>query len=123
MRHYQKRMGNVFLRMSGSAPRIELLLQLAQLDTCVIFAATGLSDDLAQQRKCHLCKRASVRACRLFPSFVQVPPVCIPSSSATLFLYRRPGIGSISPNRETVHEQGTRECAREASLERMDGRG
>jgi hypothetical protein len=70
MRHYQKRMGNVFLRMSGSAPRIELLLQLAQLDTCVIFAATGLSDDLAQQRKCHLCKRASVRACPLQSHFI-----------------------------------------------------
>ena len=43
-----------------------------------------------------------------------------PSSSATLFLYRRPGIDSISLQRETVHEHETREGAREASLERMD---
>jgi hypothetical protein len=45
--------------------------------------------------------------------------VFTPSSSATLFLYRRPGIDSISLQRETVHEQETREGAREASLERM----
>jgi hypothetical protein len=61
-----------------------------------------------------------VPACRLFPSFVQMPPVCIPSSSATLFLYPCPGIDSISPNREIMHEQGTREGARYASLQRMD---
>jgi hypothetical protein len=120
MRHYQKRMGNVFPHMSGSATRIELVLQFAQQETCVMFAATGSSDDLAQQRNCYLCKSASVPACRLFPSFIQVPPVFTPSSSATLFLYTCPGIGSITPNRETMHEQGTREGAREARLERMD---
>jgi hypothetical protein len=36
------------------------------------------------------------------------------------FAYRRPGISTISPQRETVHEQETREGAREASLQRMD---
>jgi hypothetical protein len=55
-----------------------------------------------------------------FPSSVQVPPVFIPSSSATLFLYRRPGIGSMSLQRETVHGQEAREGAPEASLQRMD---
>lgn len=59
-------------------------------------------------------------ACRLFPSLVQVPPVCIPSASATLVLYRRPGIGSISPQRYRVHKEEVREGAREASLERLD---
>ena len=43
-----------------------------------------------------------------------------PSSAATLFLYRRPGIDSISLQRETVHEQEAREAARDASLERVD---
>ena len=62
----------------------------------------------------------SVPACRLFPTFVQVPPVCIPSSSATLFLCPLPGIGSTFPQRETMHEQGTREGAQEASLLRKD---
>jgi hypothetical protein len=46
--------------------------------------------------------------------------VFIPSSSVTLFLYRRPGIGSISLQREIVHEQKAREGARDASLERGD---
>jgi hypothetical protein len=113
-------MGHVFLHVSGSATRIELLRQLAQQDTCVIFAAAGSFDDLAHQRNCRLCKRPSVPACRLFPPLVQVRPAFIPSSSATLFLYRRPGIGSISLQRETVHEQEAREGAREASLQRMD---
>ena len=44
----------------------------------------------------------------------------IPSSSARLFLYRLPGMGSISLQRETVHEQEAREGARDASLQRMD---
>jgi hypothetical protein len=39
--------------------------------------------------------------------------VFLPPSCATLLLYRRPGIGSLSLQRETVHEQ-------EASLERID---
>jgi hypothetical protein len=117
---HQKRLGIGFSHMSGSATRIELLLQLAQLETCVIFAATGSSDDLAKLWNCHLCKRASVPACRLFPSSVQVPSMCIPSFSATLLLYPCPGIDSISPNREIMHEQGTREGAREASVQRMD---
>ena len=43
-----------------------------------------------------------------------------PSSSATLLLYPCPGIDSISPSRETLYEQGTREGAQEASLQRMD---
>ena len=47
-------------------------------------------------------------------------PVFLPPASAILFLYRRPGIGSISLHRETVHKQEAREGAREASLERMD---
>ena len=99
MRHHQKRMGNVFLHLSDSATRIELLRQLAEQDPCVIFAASGSFDDLAHQSNCHLRKRASVPACRLFPSPVQVRPVFIPSPSTTLFLYRRPGIGSISLHR------------------------
>lgn len=40
----------------------------------------------------------------------------IPPSSATLFLYRQPGIDSISLQRETVHEQEAKEGVREASL-------
>ena len=95
MCHHQKRMGHVFLHVSGSATRIELLRQLAQQDTCVIFAASGSFVDLAQQRNCHLCKLASVPACRLFPSSVQVRPVFLPSSSAALFLYRRPSIAGM----------------------------
>ena len=43
----------------------------------------------------------------------------IPSSSATLFLCRRPGSGSISLHSETVHKQKAREGTRVASLEHM----
>jgi hypothetical protein len=82
----------------------------------VVFAASGSLDDPAHQRNCHLCKCASVPACHLFPPAVQVRPVFIPSSSATLFLCRQPGIDSTSLHRETVHEQEAREGAREASL-------
>jgi hypothetical protein len=46
--------------------------------------------------------------------------VFIPSSSATLFLYRRPGIGGMFLHRVTVHEQEAREGTQEASLERID---
>lgn len=52
-------------------------------------------------------------ACRLCPSSVQVRPVFLQPSSATLSLYVCPSIGSMFLQRETVHEQ-------EASLERMD---
>lgn len=38
------------------------------------------------------CKPTNDPACRLFPPLSQVRPVFIPSSSATLFLCRRPGI-------------------------------
>jgi hypothetical protein len=55
----------------------------------------------------------SVPACRLFLSFVQVRPVFLPPSSATLSLYECPSIGSMFLQRETVHQQ-------EAGLERMD---
>lgn len=67
-----------------------------------------------------LGKRASGSACRLCPSSVQVRPVFLPPSSATLFLYLWPSIGGMFLQRETMHEEEAREGAREASLERMD---
>jgi len=64
--------------------------------------------------------RAIGLTCRLFPSSVQMRPVFLLSSSATLFLYRRPSIGGVLQQREILHKQEAREGAREASLERMD---
>jgi hypothetical protein len=60
-----------------------------------------------------LCKRASGSACRLCPSCVQVRPVFLPPSSATLFLYLWSSIGGMFLQKETAQEE-------EASLERMD---
>jgi hypothetical protein len=82
----------------------------------VVFAASGSLDDPAHQSHCHLCNRAIVPACHLFPPAVQVRPVFILSSSATLFLCRQPSIDSTSLHRETVHEQEAREGARDTSL-------
>lgn len=40
----------------------------------MVFAASGSFDDLAHQRNCQLCKRASVPACRLFPPLSRYDP-------------------------------------------------
>jgi hypothetical protein len=66
------------------------------------------------------CKPTNGPTCRLCPSSVQMRPVFLSPSSATLFLYLWPSIGAMFLQRETVHEQAAREGAREASLERMD---
>jgi hypothetical protein len=70
----RKGWGMSFCTCRSSATRIELLRQLTQLDTCVIFAASGSFDVLAHERNCHLCKRPSIPACCLFPSPVQCYP-------------------------------------------------
>jgi len=62
----------------------------------------------------------SIPACRLFPSFVQVRPVFIPPSCATLLLYRWSSITILSWQMQTVHEQEAREGMPEASLKRME---